>query len=408
MSFSGDLVIVGASLAGLRAAEAARAEGYDGRIVLIGEEPVAPYDRPPLSKAYLTGDVEDTTFRDEATLLADLELDLRLGVKATGLDTAAHAVLTSAGPVPYGALIIATGSTARHLDGAGGLAGVHVLRTAEHARQLRAALETAQQVVVVGGGFIGSEIASVAGKLGARVTIVEAADVPLLRAVGPVGAQLMDLHRLHGIEVLTGVAVARLTGDGAVDAVELTDGTKLPADLVVVGVGSIPATDWLQGTEVQLHPIDGGVVCDAFLATSVPDVWAAGDVAHWHNATFDRAMRLENWTSAAQQGAQAVRNALREDPVAYATVPYYWSDWRQDRIQFVGVPDGAQVDVVLGGIADGRGVVLYSDNGRLVGALTLNEPRHIMKLRGLVASRATTQEAIDLVASIAARSAAKA
>lgn len=403
MSLDGDLVIVGASLAGLRAAEAARGEGFGGTIVLVGDEDAVPYDRPPLSKAFLQGTVADTTFRSRATLLDELKLDLRLGVRATGLDVAARTLTTTAGPITYGALIIATGSTARQLDGVDGMGGVHVLRTVEHARQLRSALESARNIVVIGGGFIGSEIASVANKNGVSVTIVEAAPVPLRRAVGDLGSELMNLHRAHGIDVRTDVAVTRLIGNDSVEGVLLADGTILQADLVVVGVGSSPATQWLEGTGVELHAVDRGVVCDANLSTGVPGIWAAGDVAHWHNGAFDRVMRLENWTSAAQQGAHAARNALSEKPIPYETVPYYWSDWRDHRIQFVGVPDGDTVVTVLGGLDRGRAVVLYGSADRLVGALTLSEPRHIMKLRGLVGARGTLEQARALVEATAGR-----
>jgi NADPH-dependent 2,4-dienoyl-CoA reductase/sulfur reductase-like enzyme len=399
------MVIVGASLAGLRAAERARADGFEGEVVLIGDEPCLPYDRPPLSKAYLEGSVDDTTFRGEVTLNDDLRLDLRLGVRAVGLDTARRLVLTDDGPTAFTHLIVATGSSARTIDGIGRLAGVHVLRTQADAVQVRNALNDASRVVVIGGGFIGSEIASVCGKRGARVTIVEAAEVPLQRAVGIVGAALMNLHRKHGVEVLTGTSVAGLEGDTVVTGVRLQDGRLVDADLVVVGIGSSPATGWLEGSGVELHPIDRGVVCDQYLATNVPGIWAAGDVAHWHNATYDKVMRLENWTSAAQQGAHAARNALSEQPVAYETVPYYWSDWREDRIQFVGVPDADNVQVGAGDIDSGRAVILYSSKGRLVGALTLNEPRQIMKLRGLITAGATTADAVELVLSIQAKSA---
>jgi NADPH-dependent 2,4-dienoyl-CoA reductase/sulfur reductase-like enzyme len=406
MSIDGDLVIVGASLAGLRAAEAARTDGFAGTIVLVGEESCPPYDRPPLSKAFLDGDVDDTTFRDHETLVETLGLDLRLGVRATGLDITTRTISSTAGDIAYGALIIATGSAARHLPGRHDFSGVHVLRTVDDARAVRSELDTAQHVVVVGGGFIGSEIAAVARERGAVVTIVEAAPIPLERAVGATGGSLMDLHRSRGIDVRTGVAVSEIVGDTAVQSVVLADGTDLKADLVVVGVGSTPATDWLEGTEIRLDPLDRGVVCDATLWTGVPDVWAAGDVAHWPNAVFERTMRLENWTSAAQQGAHAARNALAAEPVPYETVPYYWSDWADDRIQFVGVPDGEVTETVHGGIGSGSAVVLYGHDDKIVGALTLNEPRHIMKLRRLIVSRASLQQARDLVESIASRRAA--
>jgi NADPH-dependent 2,4-dienoyl-CoA reductase/sulfur reductase-like enzyme len=401
------LVIVGASLAGLRAAEAARSEGFGGRVVLIGDEPWLPYDRPPLSKAYLESDVADTTFRDRATLTEELGLELKLGTRATGLDTAGRRVLTDDGPVEYGQLIIATGSGAKPIAGMDGRAGVFVLRTRSDAERVRDALDAAERVVVIGGGFIGSEIAAACSRRAAHVTIVEAAEVPLMRAVGPVGSALMDLHRQNGVEVLTASPVAELVGADRVTGVRLADGAHLPADLVVVGIGSAPSTAWLEGSGVALDPRDRGVLCDQSLATNVPGIWAAGDVAHWPNPAFDRVMRLENWTSAAQQGAHAARNALAREPKAYETVPYYWSDWRADRLQFVGIPDADDIQVAAGAIDSGRATVLYGARGRLVGALTLNQPRHIMKLRALIASRATTEAAGELVRSLPAKAAAR-
>ncbi|MGW6458876.1 NAD(P)/FAD-dependent oxidoreductase, partial [Streptomyces sp. NPDC055078] len=377
------LVVVGASLAGLRAVESARRGGFGGRIVLIGAEPHLPYDRPPLSKAFLDGDADLPPFRTEQTLRQELRVDLRLGTTATGLDPATRTVRTTAGEVRYDALVIATGAAARRMPGAGRLRGVHTLRTLDDARAVRTALDAGARTVVIGAGFIGSEVASAAHKRGLRVTIVEALPVPLVRAVGErMGGACAALHRRHGMDLRCGSGVAALEGDGAVESVRLTDGTELPAGLVVAGIGAAPATGWLEGSGLTL---DDGVVCDENLFTGVPGVYAAGDVARWHNPVFGRPMRLEHWTSAAEQGAAAARNALGPaGPEPYGCVPYFWSDWYDTRIQFVGAVAADEVRVAGGDPADGRFVALYRDGDRLAGALTMNGQTEIMKYRRLI------------------------
>lgn len=247
---------------------------------------------------------------------------------------------------------------------------------------------------MIGAGFIGSEIASGARKRGLDVTVVEALPTPLVRAVGEVmGSACASLHRRNGTELRCGTGVAALEGDGRVEQVILSDGTRLPADLVVVGVGATPAVEWLAGSGLRL---DDGIVCDEYLYTGVQGVYAAGDVARWHNPLFDRLMRLEHWTSAAEQGALAARNAL--DPAAakpYQTVPYFWSDWYDSRIQFVGSPQADEIRVVNGDLErDGRCVALYRQGDRLVGALTINGQAVIMKYRVQIMKRAPWQDAL--------------
>jgi NADPH-dependent 2,4-dienoyl-CoA reductase/sulfur reductase-like enzyme len=400
------LVVVGASLAGLRAVEAARSEGYRGRIVLVGDERRLPYDRPPLSKAFLEGATDDTTFRERATLTEDLGVDLRIGTVATGLDLDRGQVRTSDGAVGYDRLLIATGSTARLLEGRGedrSQDGIFVLRTHDDATAIRDRVRRGSRVVVVGAGFIGSEVAASCHALGAKVDIIEASTTPLVRAVGPeMGAALTELHRRHDVSVRTGVAVHSVERDhsGGLRSVVLSDGSVLEADTVVVGIGSTPATGWLETSGLVLHPDDRGIVCDENLRSSAPRVWAAGDVAHWHNAIFDRVMRLENWTSAAQQGAHIARAAVTGRPAAFSTVPYYWSDWYSHRIQFVGVPDADEI-LTYGSVDDGRMTALYRRGDRIGGALTLDRPRHIMKLRALIARGALWSQAVDLVTGMA-------
>lgn len=382
------LVVVGASLAGLRAVEAARKDGFDGRITLVGAEPHLPYDRPPLSKEFLdaTGERKETpAFRTEEVLRADLGVELLLGIPATALDTRARAVLVGGRAIGYDALVIATGATARQLPRTQGLDGVHTLRTLDDAVAIRRALDAGARTVVIGAGFIGSETAAAARKRGLDVVVVEAQPTPLVRAVGEaMGGACASLHRRHGTDLRCGVSVTALEGEGRVERVRLSDGTVLDAELVVVGTGAVPATNWLKGSGLTL---DNGVVCDETLFTGAEGVYAAGDIARWHNPAFDRSMRLEHWTSAAEQGALAARNAL--NPAAakgYSTVPYFWSDQYDSRIQFVGIPDADEIDMVDGDIErDHQGVALYRAGDRLVGALAVNRPTEIMKYRGLIA-----------------------
>ncbi|WP_434446980.1 NAD(P)/FAD-dependent oxidoreductase [Lentzea sp. E54] len=389
------LVVVGASLAGLRAVEAARKAGFAGRVTLIGDESHLPYDRPPLSKQLLApaGPTDPVTFRTRAELVDELNVELLLGTPATGLDPDAQVVHAGGAEVAYDALVIATGAAARGLPGTEGLAGVHVLRTLDDARAVRHALDEGARTVVVGAGFIGSEVASAARQRGSPATIVEALPTPLVRSVGPdLGTALSSLHTRNGTVLLCGEAVAAVEGTDRVEGVRLTDGTVIGADLVVVGIGAVPRTDWLAGGGLL---VDDGVVCDEFLRAGAPGIYAAGDVARWHNLLFDRSMRVEHWSAAAEQGARAARNAVSpEDLQPYSTVPYFWSDWYGSRIQFAGVPTEDGLEIVSGDPAGDHFVALYREGDRLTGVLTLNGHRHVMKYRRLIAQRARFDEAI--------------
>ncbi len=398
MTASGRLVVVGASLAGLRAVESARRAGFTGPIALVGAESHLPYDRPPLSKAFLDADPPAAavpTFREHDVLTRELDVDVRLGTPATGLDAERQVVRLGDDELPYETVVIATGASARPLPGSEHLPGVHTLRTVDDALRVRAALDAGARTVVVGAGFIGSEVASSARKRGLPVTVVEALPVPLTRSVGDqMGSLLAAMHTRNGTDLRCGVGVARIDGGRELEVV-LTDGAVLPADLVVVGTGAAPATGWLEGSAVPLHERDRGVVCDGTLYTGVPGVYAAGDVAHWVNDLFGQSMRLEHWTSAAEQGALAARNAL--DPAtakAYTTVPYFWSDWYDSRIQFVGVPSADEILVVENHHERGL-LALYRRGERLVGTLTVDRPTQIMKYRRLIAQRAPWDEALD-------------
>ena len=392
------LVVVGASLAGLRAVEAARRLGHAGRITLVGAEQHLPYDRPPLSKQFLAdgAQVQAQPFRTEAELRDDLDVELMLGAGATGLDATTREVDVAGTTVPFDALVVATGASPRPFPGIEGIRGVHSLRTVDDAVAIRSALDTGARTVVVGAGFIGSEVASAARRRGLPVTVVEALDVPLSRAVGDeAGRRCAELHRDAGTDLRLGTRVARIESvAGRVSGVRLDDHTLLPADLVVLGIGVAPATRWLQGSGVTLHETDGGVVCDPTLATNRTGVYAAGDVAHAPNELFDGdLMRLEHWTNAAEQGATAARHALAPSAARpLQTVPYFWSDWYGHRIQFVGTSCADEVAVVEH--SGGGFSALYRRSDRVVGALTVDRPREVMKLRRRIAARGAWAEAM--------------
>ncbi|MFI6374370.1 NAD(P)/FAD-dependent oxidoreductase [Streptomyces sp. NPDC050546] len=382
-----DVVIVGASAAGLATAEALRNKGYDGALTLVGDEPQAPYDRPPLSKQILSGawEPERVRLRDEEAI-AKLGANLRLGRRATGLDLAGRRVLLDGDdPVGFDALVIATGVTPRRLPG-DELAGVHVLRTLDDALTLRTHLLGGPKVVVVGAGFLGAEVAAVARTMGLDVSLVDPLPVPMIRQVGEqIGKLVGQLHGDHGVAVHLGVGVSQFAEvAGRVVAVELADGTKLDADAVVVAVGSTPATDWLTGSGL---PLGNGVECDAH-CRAAPGVYAAGDVACWDNPHFGRRMRIEHRLNATEQGMTVAANLLGEER-PFAPVPYFWSDQYDARIQAYGIfPDGADITVVHGSLDDRKFVAAYGHEGTVVGVLGWNSHRELRGLRQLVVDRA--------------------
>ncbi|QSB15934.1 FAD-dependent oxidoreductase [Natronosporangium hydrolyticum] len=381
------LVVVGASLAGLRTVEAARLAGHRGAITLVGAEPHLPYDRPPLSKDFLSGMVEPPYFRGVESLRTELGVDLQLGAPATALDLAAGTVTVGGDLLRYDGLVLATGARARPLPAAGRHAGVHTLRTLDDAWRLRRALVPGAQAVIVGAGCIGIEVAYAAIRRGARPVVVEAEPVPMSRAVGAeLGAALAGVIRGHGINLRCGVTVESFGGTDRLRSVRLSDGTELPADLLIVGIGAAPETGWLADSGLT---IDDGVVCDEALNAGAPGVYAAGDIARWFNPVFAAPMRLENWTTAAEQAALAARNAV--DPAAARPcrlVPYLWSDWGTDRLQFVGLPDAEEVAMVVGAPEAGRFLAMYRRGARVIGGLGLNHRRAILQLRTAIANGA--------------------
>lgn len=376
------LVIVGASLAGLRAAQAARAGGHEGQLVMVGDEPHRPYTRPPLSKDLLTG---EQTAEQCALPHGTLDVSWRLGVPATGLDRRAHEVVLADGSsVGYDRLIIATGCRARSWNGPGGsLPGVHTLRHLDDALALRAALEGAHRLVIVGAGFIGCEVAATARKRGLAVTLLDIAPHPLLPLGPELGERCARLHSEHGVDVRCGTSISAILGQERAQAVELDDGTELEADVVLLALGAQTNTEWLRDSGLDLN---AGIVCDATLtSTADPDILAAGDVTEWpHRLAGGAIVRVEHWTTAAEQGQLAGRNAL-VDPAQRApheAPPYFWSDQYDTKIQSVGFPALApRLEILEEDPEAGRLVAVGSRDGQLVAAVTFNAAKRLMAYR---------------------------
>jgi len=389
------ITIVGASLAGLNAAEALRREGFDGPVTLIGAESHLPYDRPPLSKQVLAGDWEP-----ERAALTDPEeleedgIEPRLGVRATALDLDARQLTLHTGEtVEFDGLVIATGARCRTMPGTEGIGGVHVLRSLDDCLALRADFEAMpQRVVVVGAGFIGAEVAATARGRGLDVTMVEALPTPLSRVLGDeMGEVCAEVHRDHGVDLRTAVGVEHISGDGRVERVTLSDGSMIDADVVVVGIGVIPNTEWLDGSGLE---VDDGVVCDAS-CQAADGVTAAGDVARWPNELFGETMRVEHWDNAAQQGAHAARRLLDAAVGPFTPVPWFWSDQYDRKIQLAGrVRGDDEVRVVTGSVEERRFAAIYGRAGRITGVLGFNRPRHVMRYRALIEQRASFDEAL--------------
>jgi NADPH-dependent 2,4-dienoyl-CoA reductase/sulfur reductase-like enzyme len=395
------VVIVGASLAGLRAAETLRQHDAVGSVVVVGAEPHRPYDRPPLSKKLLSGEWEpDRIHLRQPDVFDDLDVEWRLGAAAAGLDLGDRTVrLTDGSSVEFDGVVVATGAVPRRLLGHDDFDHVHELRSLDDALALRAEITPGgRRVVVIGAGFIGLEAAATAKTLGNDVVVLEGASAPLIRGLGAeMGEAIAELHRAKGIDVRCDVRIEALTHDG----VRLEGGELVLADVVVVGIGVTPATDWLADSGLELRD---GVVCDANLnavvdGTPVPGVFAAGDVARWPNELFDEEMRVEHWTNAAEQGAHAAGNLVRaaqgEPLQPYAPLPFFWSDQFEHRIQFLGRASADdEVRVVAGSVEDGKFLALFGRRGRLHGALGVNAPRWVMPTRKLFMERASWDDAL--------------
>ncbi len=380
----------------MRAVETLRRKGYDGRLVLVGAEPHLPYDRPPLSKQILAGtwDVDRLPLRRQP--YDELELDLRLGRRATALDLAKRRLLLDDGSrVDYDGLLIATGAVPRELPGTPPLEGIHLLRTLDDALAIRAELERGPRVAIVGGGFIGSEVAASCRGRGLDVTVIEALEAPLLRGLGlEMGRVCADMHRQEGVDVRCGVGVEGFEGSERVERVRLSDGTEIPADLVVVGIGVVPATDWLASSGLAL---DDGVLCDATCTTRAARVLAAGDVARWVHPLFNEQLRVEHWTNAVEQGVAAAENLLAGPDAArpFAPVPFVWSDQYGVKIQVAGhIRPTDDMKLVTGSVADRKFTALYGRDGQLSGVLAFSRPRDVVRYRQKIAQGMSWENAL--------------
>jgi 3-phenylpropionate/trans-cinnamate dioxygenase ferredoxin reductase subunit len=368
-------VIVGASLAGAKAAETLREEGFGGPIALIGEEEERPYERPSLSKDYLLGKAErETIYVHPQAWYADHGVDLRLGTLVTRVDPLAHEVTLADGSlIGYGKLLLATGSAPRRLPLPGADAeGVLYLRRVGDSDRIRTTLQTATRIAVIGAGWIGLETAAAARSAGVEVTVLEAAELPLLRVLGrEVAESFAGLHREHGVDLRFGVQVAEITGSGGqADGVRLADGSHIPADAVVVGVGITPNSQLAEAAGLE---VGNGIVVDAGLRSSDPDIYAAGDVANAYHPLLGRHVRVEHWANALNQPQVAARAMLGQD-VAYDLVPYFYTDQYDLGMEYAGyVEPGGYDRVVFRGDVEGREfVAFWLRGGRVLAGMNVN------------------------------------
>jgi len=389
------IAVVGTSLAGLRAIETLRREGYEGRIVALGEEPWMPYDRPPLSKQFLKGEWDADKIVLRHQLAEDAGIEWKLGCRVTALDPEAKRLVLEDGAfLDYDGLIIATGARARTFPNAPDLEGIFVLRSLADAEALRRALDAKPKVAVIGAGFIGMEVAASCRERGLDVTVVEFLDTPLVRGLGRVlGEHVAGVFRERGVDLRCGVGVKGFAGSERVEALELEDGSRVAADVVVVGIGASPATEWLEGSGLAL---DNGVLCDEFCATLAADVVVAGDVARWRDPRTGIPTRVEHWTNAVEQSVHAARRLLLGEAVGpFEHVPYVWTDQFDLRIQIAGeVREGDDMHVGLGSLDAGRCLVLFGREGKLTGAVGFKRARQLNEFRDLIGEGLGWEEAV--------------
>ena len=382
------IVVIGAGQAGGWAAKTLRDEGFEGRIVVVGEEPYPPYERPPLSKEVLLGrEPAESSYLWPEGSFDEWGVELRTGVAATGIDRAAKTVSLGGGEsLAYDKLLIATGGRVRELPLAGAeLDGVHYLRGIDDSAAIRAELGEGARLVVIGGGWIGLEVAAAARMLGAEVAVVEALDMLCARALTPeIAAYLLEVHRGRGVDVRLGATVEALTGEGRVTGVSLA-GETLAATAVVIGIGIVPNVELAEAAGLE---VDNGIRVDALCRTSDPDIFAAGDVTNHPNLLLGRNIRLESWENAQNQGIAAARAMLGGD-TPYCEIPWFWSDQYDVNIQLVGLPAGFDETVTRGERAGGSFVEFYIKGGRIDGAAAINNPRDIRFARRLMQARKT-------------------
>ena len=385
------IVIVGGGLAAARTAEQLRRADYTGPIMIVSDEVHLPYDRPPLSKEVLRKEVDDVALKPR-DWYDENDITLRLGSAATSLDTHEQTVTLDDGTVlGYDELVITTGLVPRRIPAFPDLEGIRVLRSFDESMALREHASAARRAVVIGAGFIGCEVAASMRGLGVDVVLVEPQPQPLAAVLGEqIGELVARLHRDEGVDVRLGLGVAEVRGEGRVDTVVLTDGTEVPADLVVVGIGSRPATEWLDGSGIE---VDNGVICDEAGRTSAPSVWALGDVASWRNPMGHQA-RVEHWSNVAEQARVVVPAMLGRDTPSNVVVPYFWSDQYDIKIQCLGEPHAT--DIVHLVEDDGRKFLAYYErDGVLVGVVGGGLPGKVMKVRGKIAAGTPISEMLD-------------
>jgi len=385
------IVIVGGGLAAARTAEQLRRSEYTGPVTIVSDEVHLPYDRPPLSKEVLRKEVDDTALKPR-DWYDENDITLRLGSAATGLDTGEQTLTLANGTVlGYDELVIATGLVPRRIPAFPDLEGIRVLRSFDESLALREHASAARHAVVVGAGFIGCEVAASMRGVGVDVVLVEPQPQPLAAVLGEqIGELVARLHRDEGVDVRLDVGVTEVRGEGHVDTVVLTDGTELPADLVVVGIGSRPATEWLDGSGIE---VDNGVLCDEAGRTSAPNVWALGDVASWRDPMGHQA-RVEHWSNVADQARVVVPAMLGRDVPSNVVVPYFWSDQYDVKIQCLGEPQAT--DIVHMIEDDGRKFLAYYErDGVLVGVVGGGLPGKVMKARAKIAAGAPISEMLD-------------
>ncbi|MEO7587541.1 MAG: FAD-dependent oxidoreductase [Arachnia sp.] len=393
MSDERSFVIIGAGLAGVRAADALRAEGFAGRVVLLGEEPVRPYDRVPLSKQYLRSEPGGhRLFVHDKCYYGEQDIELRLDTRAASIDVATQqVVLESAERIDYDRLLLATGSELRKLKVPGSeLPGVHYLRRMTDADHLRDAITAAQRIVVVGAGFIGCEVAASARQMGVDVALVGVADLPMQRALGTQTAQFYrNVHAGHGVDMHLGVGVSAFRGGSAVEEVVLANGKVLAADAVLVGIGVQPRVELARSAGITL---DNGIATDEHLATNVPGIFAAGDVANALHPFLGSRLRLEHWSSALEQGPVAARNMLGITTV-YDRVPFFFTDQYDVWMEYTGyAADGADV-VFRGDPATGSSIAFWLRDGKLVAGMNVNIKGVPDTIAALIASGQTLDPA---------------
>ena len=393
------IAVVGASLAGLRTVEALRREGYAGRITVIGAEAELPYDRPPLSKQFLVADWKEEKLALARDGVETLDADWKLGQAAASLDASSLVLTLASGErvEEASAIVLATGGRARQLPFGRELDGVLELRTLADGRALRASLLSSRRVVVIGAGFIGMEVAASCRTRGLDVTVVDPLPAPLIRGLGPLlGERVARRHREAGVEFHLGVGVEGFIGQSCVEGVRLSSGLTLPADVVVVGVGAAPATEWLAGAGLE---IDNGVCCDANGFTGRDGVYALGDCARWHNRHYPERPRFEHWTSAVEQSDVVARRIVHGSANDFAPIPYVWTDQFDLRIAIVGeVRDGDEMQVTLGKIDEERFLALFGRDERLVAAVGFRRPRQLNACRKMIAEGVSFEAAVADIA----------